>query len=327
MKKRLILLVMIFCAIPWIAWAAQETEDVVTILCPWGVGSAEDGALFVLRPLLEQALNAPVSVQTEAGQGGAQGVEYAVQMPADGNHFFIGNQSMILLDIKAELGHPYRNSMTPLVRLTNMTYILAVSQKMATSAFQNYNELVSYAHRNPGEIICGVLSVSGVDGLALEQLFPQGDVVPKQFDSGKQVMEDLILDQIQLCICGVGEIIGLIDRGDLIPLMVLDSQRLKAMPDVPCAAEYGLEMKASTWIGIWAPAGSDAEKTERFAAAVQEAMKCEEWKRYLIWSSNDQHGGFMNQTQFERFIENEYGRYTALYTRLGRLKRFYGEMD
>lgn len=308
-------------------WASPQVESEITILCPWGVGSAENGLLLVLKPLLESETGKSVAIRWETGQGGIAATELAEKMPADGFHYFAGNQAMIMLDIKAEVSSPFRDKMMPVARLTNMTYVLSTSRKMANSAFTNYEELISYTQRNPREIHCGMLSRSGVDGLALEQIFPKNNVVPVQYDSGKQIMSELLNGNIQLWICGIGEIIGLIDRGDLIPLMVLDTHRLKSMPDVPCAKEYGLNMSVNSWCGIWAPVGAPPKETEIFASAIKRSMSNESWKKYLIWSSNNQHGGYMNQQQFENFIENEYGQYTALLTRKGLMKRFYGEMD
>src|SRR5262249_6730001 len=49
-------------------------------------------------------------------------------------------------------------------------------------------------------------------------------------------------------------------QNDLIkPIAVFTQQRLPSLPKVPTAAEQGMNFEASTWSGLFAPAGTPAE--------------------------------------------------------------------
>ena len=88
-------------------WQFKHT---VSIVCPWGVGSGSDCLLRTLAPLLEKELGVPVNIVTIQGGGGIDGVMYAATLPADGYHFLLGTQSMIMADLQGSIDFPLRRS-------------------------------------------------------------------------------------------------------------------------------------------------------------------------------------------------------------------------
>lgn len=329
-RKRLILLAFSLTAAVVLALCCLQEKmpgDSLTIVCPWGVGSSEDDMLCALRPFLEERLNAEVRIINIEGAGGLNGVHDAAGMPADGRHLLFATQSMVLNDLKGRIEQPFRETFAPVARLTDAVYILSTSFETARSLFGSYLDMVNYVELNPGRIRCGTLSLSGIDGLALDKLFPEGGIIPAEYDSGKALTEALLDGDIQLELCCAGEIMGLIQRSDLIPLAVLSDSRLAMLPDVPCTAELGIDAAVSKWSAVFVPAGTDAEQTERLYHALGSISQDPDWVRYLTMSSYNERGAFLDADSFERFLENEYGRYTAFLSRRGLLKRFYGEMD
>ncbi|MDO5377657.1 MAG: tripartite tricarboxylate transporter substrate-binding protein [Clostridia bacterium] len=301
--------------------------ETIAIICPWGVGSVGDGMLCALKPLLEEKLDADVEIRYVEGEGGLRGVRYASEMPADGKHFIFITQSMVINDLKGKIEFPFREAFEPVARLTDAVYILSTSFDTACSLFGSYRDMLAYARSHPGGIACGALSLSGIDGLAMEKLFPDGIVTPVEYDSGKALTQAVLEGEVQMQICCAGEIMGLIERNDLIPLVVLSDERLAMLPDVPCTGELGLNAAVGTWSGLCAPAGTEKEKIERICSALSEIAEDPGWIRYLTMSSYNGRGAFLDTAGFERFLENEYGRYTAFLQQRGLLKRFYGEMD
>lgn len=305
----------------------KAERQTLTIVCPWGVGSVGDDMLCALSPLLEEKLGTDVEIRYVEGEGGLSGVYDAARMPADGKTLLFTTQSMVINDLKGKIAFPFREAFEPVARLTDAVYILSTSFDTACSLFGSYRDMLSYVRSNPGKVSCGALSLSGIDGLAMEKLFPDGMIVPVEYNSGKALTEAVLEGEVQMQICCAGEIMGLIERSDLIPLAVLSDTRLAMLPDVPCTAELGLDASVGKWSGLCTPAGTEREQIEAICDALAEIAEDPGWIRFLTMSSYNERGAFLDTAGFERFLENEFGRYTAFLQQRGLLGRFYGEMD
>jgi tripartite-type tricarboxylate transporter receptor subunit TctC len=82
-------------------------------------------------------------------------------------------------------------------------------------------------------------------------------------------VNDVVGGHIQLTFAGWGAIRGAVEAGRAKVLAVAQPQRLKAVPEIPTAAEAGLPgYEFATWFGIVVPKGTPAPVIAKLSQAI-----------------------------------------------------------
>jgi tripartite-type tricarboxylate transporter receptor subunit TctC len=102
----------------------------------------------------------------------------------------------------------------------------------------------------------------------------------------------VIAGNVQLTFEAASPLLGHIRDGRLRALAVLSEARLADLPDVPSAAESGYPtVAATTWTGLFAPAGTDKAIVDKLNATLNEGLKSVELKAALARVGNAPLGG------------------------------------
>ena len=68
--------------------------------------------------------------------------------------------------------------------------------------------------------------------------------------------------------------IGMVERGDVVPLVTTASRRLPDLPNVPTLAEKGFgRTEVNIWMGFFMPAATPQPIVQKFTNAVAEASR------------------------------------------------------
>jgi len=86
-------------------------------------------------------------------------------------------------------------------------------------------------------------------------------------------MQDLIGGQFDYMCTISGSAAGPTQNNLIKALAVFRQQRLRSLADVPTAAEQGMNFEASTWSGLFAPAGTPAEIIKKIHEATVDAIE------------------------------------------------------
>jgi tripartite-type tricarboxylate transporter receptor subunit TctC len=100
----------------------------------------------------------------------------------------------------------------------------------------------------------------------------------------------------------------LIRSGKLTALAVTARQRHFALPDVPTFAEKGYtSVESSTWVGLFAPAGTPREIVDKVAQALERALRDKSVVDLLRQQGAEPQ--FMGADAFARYVEIEIARW------------------
>jgi tripartite-type tricarboxylate transporter receptor subunit TctC len=291
-------------------------ERKVTLVCPWGVGGGTDGTLRPLAPLLEKQLGVPVEVVNVEGAGGANGINFAYKQPADGYTYVISTQSIIMLDLQKILPFDYRKEMKPVVKLNHATNILIASKKAMQGKYSNFQELVAYAKAHPQELSCGMLTATGQDAASMKQTLaaglgvsiPEVDKYIKtvSYGGGAEMSAAMVGGHLTLGIAGAEEIAGLIESGDIVPLVAMIEKRLSALPNLPCTRELGIESFIGPWRAMYARSGAPQAACDSFTAAVEKAMQDPSYQDFMRKAGYLDRTGFANAADTLALQTREY---------------------
>lgn len=82
------------------------------------------------------------------------------------------------------------------------------------------------------------------------------------------------------------------------------------MPDTPTFKEQGVDLVASNWFGVIAPAGLPADVLEKLNTAVNDALKDPDYRQIVESQGAQVVGG--TPEEFTAFVKEETKRWTAL---------------
>lgn len=291
-------------------------ERKVTLVCPWGVGGGADGTLRPLQPLLEEELGVPVEIVNVEGAGGANGVNYAYKQPADGYTYMLGTQSLIMLDLQKILPMDFKAEFIPVSKLVHSILIVGSSAKAMEGKYTNFDEFIEYAKNHPQELSCGMLTATGADSVAMKQTLAGGlgcDVTEVEnyvkivsYSSGSEMSSAMAGGHIHISISGVDEVKGLIDSGDIVPLISLSEERMSTYPEIECTGEKGIDSYIGTWRGIFCRTDTPAAAVKAMDEAIKKAWESPDYQEFLKNAVYLDREGYQTGSEFQNLIDQEY---------------------
>lgn len=291
-------------------------ERKVTIVCPWGVGGGADGTLRPLQPILEKELGVPVEIVNVEGAGGANGIDFTNKQPADGYTFVLGTQSHIMLDLQKILPVDFKVEFRPVAKLVHSINIIASSKKAMEGKYTNFEEFVTYAKAHPQELTCGMLTATGADSVSLKQTLAGGlgcsineveqYVKIVNYSSGSELSSAMVGGHININITGADEIKGLIESGDIVPLISMSENRMSSYPNVECTGDHKIDSYVGTWRGIFCRKDTPDAAVSAMAAALKNAWESPEYQEFLKNASYLDREGYAAAAEFQNLIDNEY---------------------
>ena len=292
MKKIVALVLALIMVMGICGIAAAEDwkfERKIEIVCPWGLGGGADGTLRPMALLLQNILGVPVEVNNVTGASGVNGLEYTYKQPADGYTFMIGTQSQIIQDLAGYTSMDFKDEFTPVDMLVHSINMLYASKKqMDKYGVTNFTELTKYIQEHPYEVTVGMMTATGVDGMCFEIATEGLEVSVVTYADGSEVNSDLAGGHVDLAVGGYDDVSGLIESGDVMPILVFCEHRLSIFPECECTADVGIDSYAGPWRAIFAKNGTPEGAMNALIAAIEEARQDPTWQQFLHEAAYDE---------------------------------------
>ena len=309
---------------------AWKWERKVTFISPWGPGGGSGPTIRLIVPEVEKVIGVPCEVQHIEGAGGASGAIAAWKQPADGYNYLLATQSQILLDLQGMLPFNFKDEFIPIGKLVHSTNGLMASTKAIQGKFSDFKGFISYVKANPKTVTCAMLSSGGTDQAGLYQLLSLALGIPinqvneyvkiTPYSDGAEIDAALVGGHIDTSIAGPGDEAGLIESGDVTPLVVLSEKRLKSFPDIPCTGEMGIAAYIGTWRGIWARKGTSQAAMDAMDKALRQAWGSDTYQNFCKENGYDERTGYESQADFKKLVVNEYKAFEEFLKATGQIK-------
>ena len=289
------------------ASAEFKFERKISIVCPWGVGGGADSTLRPMANLIKNILGQEVEVMNVTGGNGVTAIEYVYKQPADGYTFMLGTQSLFMQDIQGTTSMNFKDEFIPVARLVHAINVITASKKaMDAKGYKTFSEMRDFVKAHPFEVSVGMLTSTGLDGASLKQALEGLDILDVSYPSGSEMNSALVGGHIDIMVTGTDEIAGLIEAGDIVPLLTLAEQRMKRYPDVECSVELGINSVLGPARGIFAKKGTPKEAIDALAAAIEQAAKDPTWQEFLAQGCYDERPGFAGPEEYAADCEKDY---------------------
>jgi tripartite-type tricarboxylate transporter receptor subunit TctC len=273
---RLFLLLFAFCfsAQAQEAPFPQKGNIEITVLFP--AGSSADITARVLAEGMGRQLGVNVLVVNRPGAGGAVGYKYVAAQKADGYALVWNSNSISTTYHSGQLAFDYK-AFDPVARVLVEAPLLAVR---SDAPWKTLGELIADAKARPGKITVANSGTGSHTHISSVALFKAAGVEVNDIPYGvQQVVPNLLGGHVDSTVQLPGALSSHIKSGAVRVLAALIPRRDPALPDVPTAAEQGVDVSLEAWRGIAVPKGTPIGVIAVLEHAIRRTVESAEFVR------------------------------------------------
>ena len=252
---------------------AQFPEKPVRFIVPFPPGGGTDALARILAAKLAETWGQQVIIENRAGAPGNIGTAAGAKAAPDGYTMTFAHQGALVINphLYKEPGYDTLKDFAAVARTTEMAFVAVAHPSVPAS---NLRELAQYAKQNPGKL---TFASTSAGPHIVGELFKQAtgtDLVHVPYKGAGPAINDLLGGQVMLMFSNPTSTVPHVKSGKLRALGVMDTKRNPALPDVPTAAEAGLQELSNVieWYGVAVPAATPRATIERLSASVLRAM-------------------------------------------------------
>ena len=277
-------LIAMLAAVPLMATAQTAWPGKpVTIVVPFPAGGGTDAFARPLTATLSKNTGKQFIIDNRGGAGGTLGASIAAKAAPDGYTFFMGAvHHAIAPSMYPKLDYDIENSFVPVALVSSVPQVIVVNpQRVPANDLKGFIEA---AKKADGKMNYGSAGSGSSHHLAGELFNALAGVkishIP--YKGAGPALTDLMGGQIDVMFDGMGSSAGHIKGGRIKAIAVASDKRAPGFPNIPTAAESGVNYKVSTWYGLWAPKGTPPDVIAKLQAELKKAYNSDELK--VIWN-------------------------------------------
>ena len=265
-------------------------------------GGAADAIARVIAQGLGKQLGQQVVVENKPGAEGILSAQEVQRAAPDGHTLLLGTNTAMVKVPSLNPNPPYDpfTAFTPISSAGQFSIFLVVNKNLPVT---NIKQFLDHVAANPGKYNSG--SSNSAAELAMIQLLGDRKVVNVRYKGDVPALTDLIGDNIHMIWTTGTSAPAFVKDGRVKALLTLQPQRSPLLPDVPTAAESGLNtVTIKPWAGIFGPPGMPADVVTRLSTELQNVLKRPDVKEQLVAQGFDGYG--MPAPQFRTFFKEQY---------------------
>lgn len=269
-------MVAVLAALAMPAATAQTYPDrPIRLIAPFPPGGLADTLARLVGEQMAKSLGQPIVVENRTGAGGNVGADAVAKADPDGYTLLMSSAGILTANqfLYAQIPFNPVTAFTPVSIVADMSMLVVVSPQVKANTLQ---EFIALARSQPGKVTFGSpgIGTTGHLGLAMFMHTAKIDLNHVPYRGAGPAVTALLGGEINGVVDNPPTVLPHIRGGKLRPLAVAASSRMKLLPEVPTAAEAGLDgFEASSWFGIVAPAGTPAPVIARLHREMVAALK------------------------------------------------------
>jgi tripartite-type tricarboxylate transporter receptor subunit TctC len=276
------LLALLALAAPSRADAQTYPARPITIVIGYTPGAVSDLAARTIGEGLHQAWGQPVIVDNRPGSGGNIGAGIVARAPADGYTLMIGTDAQMASNVHLykHVGFDPVKDFAPVAYAGANIICLAVSTQLPVKTVA---EVIAYAKQNPGKLSYGTSGTGSPHHLAGELLRQKTgiDIQHVPYRGGGAAVNDLLGGHISMAFLSLSAAVPHMNTGKIRIVAMVEKTRYAAMPDIPTIGETVPGFEMSSWLGIFAPAGTPADVIAKLNDGIAKTLTAEAVKEKL----------------------------------------------
>ena len=296
---------LVCCA--FVANAQEFPSKPVRIVVPWPPSGNVDITARTVAPAFGEALGQNVVVENRAGAAGQIGSAAVAKSPADGYTLLLGSSGTVTAGPAVWKNRQY-DPVKDFVAVGGIQAVPIVLTAAPKTAVSNFQEFVALTKAKQVSIASAGSGSS--NHLAIELLMRMGsfNLLHVPYKGSGPAITDLLGSQVETMMDQLTASIGHIRDGRIKALAISSAQRSPLLPNVPTLDEAGVKgYEASTFTGIFAPAGTPQNVLERLHGALRKALASEGVRERFGAMGVEIIG--MSQAQFAAYVLADYDKW------------------
>ena len=268
---RIIVLVALFGS--GIAGAQEYPARPVTVVIPFSAGSASDVIARIVLERMGTTMGRRFVVDNRPAAGGNVGTAAVAKAEPDGYTILMSASGPLAANkaLYPKLGYDPERDFQPISLYASLPNIVVVSARLPVNTLAELTDYVK-KNRNVPYGSVGNGSSQHLAGAYFEQIAGvQMTHVPYRVTA--QLVSDLVAGEVPVSFQLLPNVVGQIKSSQVRPLAVAANKRLTALPDVPTAAEVGVQgYESAAWFAFLAPRGTPRPIVDRLYQEIAAAM-------------------------------------------------------
>jgi len=256
--------------------SADETLD-------WTIAFGPGGGNDIMARSIIEILNKydlyPGEISAENRAGGSGAVGWGYLYAQDGEAYGISTTSGSFVTTPLQADTPWQpEDFTPVALLATDDLVLVVN---GDSEIENIDQFIANAQANP-------ITIGGTGSVNVDFIVPtlfaeragfEFDYV--SFNSMSEQTTALLSNALDAMVGNPGEILGLIESGDLKPLVFSGKSTPAALEGVPTMGDVGYDIGVSMPRGLILPPNAPEEAQQFWIETMQKVVETPEWGEYI----------------------------------------------
>ena len=288
------------------AWPTKPVRVVV----PFAPAGTTDILARALTPELAKAFGQTFIIDNRPGAGGNLGADMVAKSAPDGYNLLMGTVGTHAINaaLYPKMTFDPVKDFTPVVLVAGVPNVLVMNPAKAEAwGVKNVADLIRYARANPGKLNMAS-SGNGTSIHLSGELFKSMTgtfMLHFPYRGSGPALLDLIGGTMDLMFDNLPSALPHIKSGKLKALAVTSPQRSAALPELPTIAEAGPVngFDASSWFGLFAPAGTPVEIVNRINQETAKSFQSPSFKERLL--AQGAIPGGQPPAEFAKFIAAE----------------------
>src|SRR5690606_13728075 len=275
MLKKLTLLAS-FAALAFSATVSAQDypSKPIKVVVPYPPGGITDIVGRTVSERISKDLGQAVVVENKAGAGGSIGASEAARAKPDGYTLFIGTSATHGTNPStyANLSYNAEKDFEPVAFIAWAPLMIIVSNDVPA---QTIEDLIAYAKQNPEALTYATTGTGGSVHLTTVMFAMENGIkmshVP--YKGSSPALTDLMGGHVKVMFDNVPSAAPLAEANKVRALAVTGATRSELAPNVPTVAETVVPgFDSSSWIALYAPAGTPKDVVEKLNVSVNKAL-------------------------------------------------------
>ena len=294
------------------AFAQDFPSRAVRIIVPWPPSGNVDITARTVAPALAEALGQQVIVENRPGAGGTTGTAAVAKSAPDGYTLLLGSSGTVTNApaVYKNITYDPVKDLTAIGPIQSVPMVLTAAPKTPVNSFAEY---VAYARSKPGQVSVASAGNGSSNHLAIELLMRQTGLklIHIPYKGSGPAITDVLGSQVESMVDQMTASIGHVRDGRMKALAVTSRLRSPMLPNVPTLAELGVaNFEASTFTGIFGPAGMPQAVVDKLHAALKKALTVESVReRYRSMGVEIMD---MTQPDFAAYVRTDYEKWRSV---------------
>ena len=243
-------------------------------MVPAVAGGLVDAGIRMIEANISAALKVPVVLVNRPGAAGTIGINSVAKADPDGYTLAMGINSAFTVARISGVDVPYGiDDFAPIGNYAVDANVLVVN---ANAPWKTFEELVDYAHKNPGKLNFGTAGSGTLSALSMQVVTSHFklDLTEVPFRGGAPLVVALAGNHVDVGMIGYSSGAAMFEDKRLRALASTSETRMALLPDVPTFAEKGLSTRGLNMIlGLYAPKETPPAALKVLVEALERTIK------------------------------------------------------